>query len=175
SRVIEVAMTDYDRVQRREVDLALSVGDDRARTWVEANARVALFDEEAGRRGNLPCDHEPRAGGPHEREPHLPTVWGGRPHSGRVGGIKSRQPPTAGSPTSRRSTGRTARRPARGCRSPPPACHRGSGRCVGTVARTRSGAAPSAGSSRRQPRARPRAAPCAYAPGPRSSSVEITA
>ena len=69
--VVEVAVADHDRVQRREVDLALRVRDHGAGSWIEADPGLAVFEKETARRGDLLRDHEPGAGGPHEGQSHV--------------------------------------------------------------------------------------------------------
>jgi hypothetical protein len=45
--VVEVAMADHYRVDRRQVDLALRILNDGAWTGIEADPRVPILDEQA--------------------------------------------------------------------------------------------------------------------------------
>ena len=69
--VIQVPVADHDRVKGCEIDLALRVLNDCARARVEADSSVALLDEQSTGRCDLLGHHEPGAGGPHERQPHV--------------------------------------------------------------------------------------------------------
>jgi hypothetical protein len=70
--VIEVAVAEDDRVERRQVDAALRVLHDRARA---RGSRLSLVrpssNEQAARRRDLLGDHEAGTGGAHEGEPHV--------------------------------------------------------------------------------------------------------
>src|SRR5207249_9214314 len=89
--VIEVAVADHDGVELGQVNLALRVLHDRAGPRVETDARVALFEVQAARRGDLLGDHEAGAGGAHERQLHVSSRPGGEvgpgasPPCGKVG------------------------------------------------------------------------------------------
>ncbi len=69
--VIEVPVADGDGIEPGEVDLALGVLDDGARSGIKGDARQSVFDVQAAGRGQLLGDHEPRARGAHERDFHV--------------------------------------------------------------------------------------------------------
>src|SRR5450759_5352441 len=80
--VVEVAVADHDRIQLGQIDLALGVLHDGAGPGVEGDARLAILNVEATRRGELLGNHEPSTGGPHESHLHLGSpprfLWGPR-------------------------------------------------------------------------------------------------
>src|SRR4029077_19948386 len=73
--VVEVAVTDDDRVKLRQVDLALGVLHDGAGPWVEGDASLLVLQVEAARSDELFGDHEPSPRRPHERELHLESLY----------------------------------------------------------------------------------------------------
>src|SRR5450759_332972 len=78
--VIEVAVADHDRIKLGQIDLALGVLHDGAGPGVEGDARLAILNVEATRRGELLGNHEPSTGGPHESHLHArpPPRFAGR-------------------------------------------------------------------------------------------------
>ena len=93
-----------------------------------ADPRVAVLEVEAARGRELLGDHEPGAGGAHERELHR----GGCLRNLGRGSFRF---------VLRRKSARKAPRRGPGCRSRGPACRRGCGRSAGSAARSRFGAA----------------------------------